>query len=265
MANTKKSSTKSTTTNTKTKSVPAKKPAKKPAGATKKPATYKEATAKTPASTTKSSTKTQKSKKHTSEVIFGIIMIILALVIAAGTIFYFCCGRDKDVVKIQTEGDAVITTRYVEVEDYKVKVLIPDNFKKMSKKEIEETTFNLSEEVTTAYASNEKGVIISVGKVDAQISNDGIKNYTNALKSAFITANAKDVTTKFYEADGHNVGVLSFSNPQVNESYPYCQVAIFSQDDQVVAVAFETNNEAHSSWEKVGDAILTALRFTDQK
>jgi len=265
VANTKKSSTKSTTTNTKTKSVPAKKPAKKPAGVSKKPTTYKETTTRTQTSTTKTTSKSPKSKKHAGEVIFGIIMIILALAIAAGTIFYFCCGRDKDVVKIQTEGDTVITTRYVEVADHKVKVLIPDNFKKMSEKEIKETTFNLSEEITTAYASNEKNVIISVGKVDAQIPNDGIKNYTNALKSAFIAANAKDVTTKFYEADGHNVGVINFANPQVNESYPYCQVAIFSQDDQVIAVAFETTNEAHASWEKVGDAIITALRFTDQK
>jgi len=261
----KKSSTKSTTTNTKTKSVPAKKPTKKPAGTSKKPAVYKETTTKSQTTSTKNSGKTTKTKKHAGEVIFGIIMIVLALAIAAGTICYFCWGRDKDVVKIQTEGDAVITTRYVEVEDYKVKVLIPETFKKMTEKEIEDTQLNLSQEVKTAYASKDKSVVISVGKVDAQISNDDIQNYTNALKSAFIAANAKDVTTKFYEADGHNVGVLSFANPQVNEAYPYCQVAIFSQDNQVVAVSFETSKDANASWSKVGDAILTALRFTDKK
>lgn len=264
MANTKKSTTKSTTA--KVKAVPAKKPAQKPTGPSKKPASYKTAPAKT-ASTKSRANKPSvkdKSKKHLGEIVFGVIMIVLALTIVAGAILYFCC-RNQDVVMIETDGDNSIASRYIEFPDYGTKILIPDNFKRMKADDIKGTKFNTIGETKVSYTNSDKSVLISFSQDDTGLTNDEVKNYTNATKSAFIAANAKDVQSEIREVDGHNIGIIKLYDAQTNASYPYRVFAIYSYDGKVTVANFETNAEVRNSWEKVGDAIISSLSFIEQK
>lgn len=275
MANTKKTSTKSTST--KTKTVPAKKPTTKPAGASKKPATYKEVstkskTTKKSSTATKSSTTNKsntsskgKTKNRLSEVIFGIIIIVLALAIAAGTIFYFCCGRNKDVVMIDVNGQDKIPSRYVEIADYQIKFLVPDGFKKMNDEEIKNTNFGISESVKVAYINEDKTAIIALSQGDVKITNDEVKNYTNAVKSAVTTAGVKDIAMNYYESDTHNVGTLKYLSTNKDQDYPFHAFATFSHDDKATTVNFECTEAARSYWENASDTIVKSIKFTENK
>ncbi len=274
MANTKKTSTKSTST--KTKTVPAKKPAQKPAGVSKKPAAYKEVPTKSKTTTKKSTTtvKSQtsskpavkgKTKNRFSEVIFGIIIIVLALVIAVGAIFYFCCGRDKDVVMINVDENNQIPSRYVEISDYQIKFLVPDGFRRMSEEEIKDTNFGLSEEVKVAYINEDKSAIIALSQGDVTIDNDGVKNYINAVKSAVTTAGVKDIEMNFYESDTHNVGTLKYFSTNNDQDYPFHAFATFSYDDKATSLNFESTAAAREYWDNAGNTIVKSIKFTEKK
>lgn len=265
MANTKKTtSTKNTKTTTKSKTVPAKKPAQKPAGASRKPTEYKQATDKSQNITRKTTTKT-KGTKHGSEIIFGIIIVILALVIATGAIFYFCCGRDKNTINIDAGNDKSVAARYVEIADYKTSVLIPRDFKQLSEEGIKNTNFAMSEGIKAAYTNEDKSVVISLAQLDSELTNDEVKTYTNATKSALEAAKSEDLESLFYESDGHNVGMIKFFNANANKTYPYRALAIFSQDDKATLVNFECTEAARADWENVGDTIIKSIRFIEEE
>lgn len=267
MANTKKTtSTKNTktTTKSKTKTVPAKKPTQKPAGTSRKPAEYKPATSKSQNTTHKTSTKA-KNTKHGSEIIFGIIIVVLALVIAAGAIFYFCCGRNKNTISIDAGNDKSVAARYVEIADYKTSVLIPRDFKQLNEEGIKNTSFAMSEGIKAAYTNEDKSVVISLAQLDSELTNDEVKTYTNATKSVLEAAKSEDLESIFYESDGHNVGMIKFFNVNANKTYPYRALAIFSQDNKATLVNFECTEAARADWENVGDTIIKSIRFTEEE
>lgn len=270
MANTKKTSTKSTST--KAKTVPAKKPAKKPAGASKKPAARKEVAVKSQTTkvqktqpTKRSASAKGKTHNHFSEVIFGLIMIVLALAIAAGAVFYFCCGRDENVVMIDVDDQNKIPSHYVEIADYQIQFLVPDGFTRMSDEDIKNTNFGISEEVKLAYINEDKSAVIALGQSDAKVANDDVKNYTNAIKSAVTTAGAKDINTNYYDSSEHNIGTIRYLSTNSEQSYPFHAIAIFSHDDKATSLIFQCTEAARGYWEKASDTIIKSIKFVEKE
>lgn len=260
MANTKKTSTKSTST--KAKTVPAKKPAKKPAGPSKKPAAYKEVTTKPKTTTRAHSTAKDHTKNRFCEVVFGVIIIILALAIAAGAICYFCFGRNQDVVMLPIDDDTQIPSRYVSVEDYDVKFLVPNGFNKMSEDDIEDA--NLAEDVEVAYINQDGSAIITLIESDIKVTNADIENHTNAIKNAVMTVGAKDATIGHYTVGDYNVGTLSYLSTSSNQKYPFCNSAYFSYEGKAISVNFQTTDAARAYWAEASDTIVKSLRFIEE-
>lgn len=247
-----------TAKSTKTKTKPAKKPATKPAGASVKPKQTK--TVKTTTSrTTKTNSKSEKSPCRACEIFFGIIMIVLALAIATGAIFHMFFGIDRDTVNVSTGTGGNIATKFVNIPDYKISVLVPTSFKELSAEE-SKPLYN-SESIKVAYANDAKTAVVSFSQSGDKFTNEEVEKFINTIRTAVNAAGAKDIQTNFYTVDNHNIGTIKFINGGENIAYPYRYMAVFSEDNKATIVAFECKEELREEWEVVGDAIIKSLTF----
>lgn len=249
-----------TAKSTKTKTKPAKKPATKPAGASVKPKQVKtvKTTAK-PKTTNTKPTKTAKSPCRGCEIFFGIIMIVSALAIAAGAICYMFFGIDHDTVNVATGNGGNVVTKYVNIPDYNISVLVPTSFKQLTAEEVK-PLYN-SDQIKVAYANNDKTAVVSFSQSDDKFTNEEVEKFINTVRTAVNAAGAKDIQTNFYTVDKYNVGTIKFINGGDNVTYPYRYMAVFSKDDKATIVAFECKEELREEWEVVGDAIIKSITF----
>lgn len=247
-----------TAKSTKTKTKPAKKPATKPTGASVKPKQTKTVKATT-SKTIKTPAKPEKSPCRACEIFFGIIMIVLALAIAAGAICYMFFGIDRDTVNVSTGTGGNVVTKFVNVPDYNISVLVPTNFKELSTEETK-PLYN-AEQIKVAYANTDKTAVISFSQSDDKFTNEEVEKFINTVRTAVSAAGAKDIQTNFYTVDKHNIGTIKFINGGENITYPYRYMAVFSKDDKATIVAFECKEELREEWEVVGDAIIKSLTF----
>lgn len=261
MATTAKSKT------TKTKS--AQKPATKPAGTSVKPKqtkTVKTTKAASKSTTTNAKTTKTHTKNRASEIFFGIIMIVLALAIIAGVATYCILGSQKNnTVMVETGKGNHVSTTMTELPNSKASILIPNDFKKLNDDELKELkTSNDAEDanIKVAYANADKSVIIYMSESSDETSNDEIKQGITELAKIFKATGIKDITTNVKEVGNHNVGTVKFSGLK-QAAYPYQYIALFSDNNKAVSIAFGCSADATAEWTKVGDAIIDSLNFRE--
>lgn len=248
--------TRKTTKSTAKKTVPSKKPAKKPAGASVKPKSYKTVSKKTTAKTTKTTAKpataskaSAKAPKHdTGKVIFVIILALAMLALGTGLVVCAIQGGSNTVVMENGNGDKV-KSKYVDLDGFKV--AIPTSFKKSDE----------STESEIIYANDTDTVVVAISKSNSKLTNEEVKRQTEVNKSILKSA-MDDVTVDYIENDGHTIGIIRAIN-DTSTSKAYAEIAIFSYDDKLVTVTFESSKDAHDEWEKVGNSIVRSIRFKD--
>lgn len=266
MATTAKSKTTKSTKTTKTKTVPAKKPATKPAGASVKPKEYKTVTSKT-ASKKSNTTKAKNTHHRGCEIFFGIIIIILAAAMIAGAVACFIIKpwRHDDTVMVESGEGNQIATVLTDLPGTHAKILIPKGFRELDDTEL--ATLQTANGVTAtnikvAYGNNDNSVLIYLTESDETVTEDEVKDGINDLAKALKAAGITQIKTEVNEVDGHNVGTMQFSG-LTSAAYPYQYVAFFSNNGKAASIAFGCKAGAANEWQKVGEAIIKSLTFTE--
>ncbi len=256
-----------------TKTKPAKKPATKPAGASVKPKQYKTVTkpAKTkstakaaPASVSKSAKTKGNCRK--CEIIFGIIMIILAVAMIAGAVACFIIKpwQDNDVVMVESGKGEQIATKLVELPDSQARVLVPSGFKKLNDDEIAELKKAEASEdanIKVAYANDDKSAIIYFTESAEDASDNDVKDSMNDLARIFKEAGIKDIKTSVKDVEGHTVGTMQFSG-MTSATYSSQYTAFFSNNGKFANVAFGCKTNVAEEWGKIGETIINSLTFS---
>lgn len=227
---------------------------------------------KEPAKSKKTTTKNEGGKGGIiAAIIVGVIVIIAAIVAVImmnnkkdddkGDSNNDNTSQTEDEEKTITngKGDKITVKKYTP-NGAKYSILVPTNFKDMSDDEIAEKYTN--GQAPTSVLTNEAGdVNIAITTSDAaELKNDQIKEYLDAMKSVFETA-SDDVKTDYYEKDGHNIGNIKVVTEDTDGKEFYNNMIFFSVDDKLVAFAFNCDNAERDEWEKVGDEIVKSLEF----
>lgn len=268
MAETRKKST-----TTKTKTVPAKKPATKPAGKSVAPkqtkaakAPTKSTTAKKPAtkSTKTTTTKTASAKPATKKecnickVIFAIIVAIAVVAVATWAIICVV-NKSNDTVMVENGKGDKVSMKYVSLEDYKYRVLVPTDFKELSAEEIK-ADYGTTEAPELVYSDADNTVNIAFSAPNGTLANSQIKEYLNTMKTILSTG-MNVLSSETYEVDDHTIGVIrlvsDFEGVEI-----YNQMAFFSYENKLTIITFNCKGGARTEWEKVGDEIIKSINFT---
>lgn len=253
---------------TKPKTKPAKKPATKPATKpSAKPKEVKEVktTTKTAAKTTTkpSTTKTASTaapKSGASKGILIAIIIVALIAVVAGVVACVVngCINNNETVMIENGKGDKVESKYVSLEGYKYKVLVPTSFKELSAEEIAKD-YGTTEAPERVYSNEENTVNVAFSKPNNTLKNDEIKEYLDAMKT--ILGTSMDViSADMVEKDGHNVGILKLVSELEDEKI-YNQMAFFSYDDKLAIVTFNCRDNIRNEWEKVGNSIIDSLKF----
>lgn len=259
MANAKKSSSKAAQT---TKTKPAKKPATKPAGASVKPKETKTVKSTTKTQTVKDSN-TKGKKRHGGELIFGIIMIVLALAIVGGVITFFVC-RNNDEVMLDAGNNVAIKSKFVKIPDTKAKILVPSDFKEVDHKEVEEMFAGMNDEaeVENVYANKERTAAIAIVSINGALTDANLDTYVSTMKMAANASKAKDIVTDSFVNDEHKIATIKYVMPtSAAEDYPYQHQAIFSTDNKTILVQFCCTDSVKGDWATASKSIMNSITF----
>lgn len=254
---------------TKPKTKPAKKPSTKPATKpSAKPKQVKEVkttTTKTPAktttkpSTTKAASATAPKTSASKGILIAIIAVAIIAVVAGvvACVINGCTKQDEIVMVENGKGDKV-ETKYVSLDDYKYKVLVPTNFKQLTAEEIAED-YGTTEAPELVYSNEDNTVNVAFSKPNNNLKNDEIKEYLDAMKTILGTS-TDVISADLVEKDGHNIGVLTLVSKLDNEKI-YNRMAFFSYEDKLAIITFNCRDKVRSEWEKVGTSIIDSIKF----
>ncbi len=246
---------------TKPKTKPAKKPATKPASKPSvKPKEVKEVKTTTTSKPSTAKPATATGKTGASKGILIAIIVIAIIAVVAGVVVCVingCMKNDETVMIENGKGDKV-ESKYVSLEGYKYRVLVPTSFKTLSAEEIAKD-YGTSEAPELVYANEENTVNVAFSKPNNSLKNDEIEEYLNAMKT--ILGTSMDViSANMVEKDGHNIGILKIVSELEDEKI-YNQMAFFSYDDKLAIVTFNCRDNVRNEWEKVGDSIIDSIKF----
>lgn len=257
---------------TKSKTKPAKKPAAKPAGKSVKPKEVKTVRATVPKAATpktsapkpaavKSNAPKATNQHHGLSALALIFIIIAAgLAVIAGITFCVinnCMTRDE-VVLIENGKGEQVESKYVSLENYKYRVLVPTSFKVLTAEEIAKD-YGTTEAPELVYANEENTVNVAFSKPNNSLKNDEVKEYLDAMKTILNTS-MDVISAETVEKDGHTVGVLKVVS-ELDDEKIYNEMAFFSYEDKLAIVTFNCRDKVRSEWEKVGNAIIDSLKF----
>lgn len=272
MAETRKKST----TTTKTKTVPAKKPATKPAGksvAPKQTKTVKaQATGTASKKTTAKATKTTDTKSVSTtprstakkqcnlcKVIFTVIVAVALVAVATWAIACVINKTANENITVENGNGDKVSMKYVSLEDYKYRVLVPSDFKELSADKIKED-YGTTEAPELVYANANDTVNIAFSAPNGTLADSQIKEYLDTMKTILSTG-MDVISTNTYEADGHTISVIKLVSDFEGEKI-YNQMAFFSYEDKLTIITFNCKGDARAEWEKVGDEIIKSINFT---
>ena len=234
---------------TKPKTKPAKKPATKPASKPSvKPKEVKEVKTTTTSKPSTAKPATATGKTGASKGILIAIIVIAIIAVVAGVVVCVingCMKNDETVMIENGKGDKV-ESKYVSLEGYKYRVLVPTSFKTLSAEEIAKD-YGTSEAPELVYANEENTVNVAFSKPNNSLKNDEIEEYLNAMKT--ILGTSMDV-----------IGILKIVSELEDEKI-YNQMAFFSYDDKLAIVTFNCRDNVRNEWEKVGDSIIDSIKF----
>ena len=263
MAETRKKST-----TTKTKTTPAKKPTTKPAGKSVAPKQTKTVKAPAKTVTTKKTTTTKatsakpvakKKECNICKIIFAIIVAVAVVAAATWAIAYFVNKNSDETVMIENGKGDKVSLKYVSLDDYKYRVLVPTDFKKLSDEDIK-ADYGSENAPELVYSDADDTVNIAFSAPNNALANDQIKEYLSAMKT-ILSSGMKVLGSDTYEVDDHTIGVLKlvsdFDGVEV-----YNQMAFFSYENKLTIITFNCKGEARAEWEKVGDEIIKSINFT---
>lgn len=261
MANAKKTSSKAAQT---TKTKPAKKPATKPAGASVKPKATK--TVKVTKSATAQPSKkpeTKGKKRHGGELVFGIIMVVLALAIVGGVITFFVC-RNNSAIMLDAGNNVAIKSKFVSVPDTKAKLLIPADFKEIDHEEVEEMFDGMSDEaeVKNVYANKDRTAALAIISIDGALTDANLDTYISTMKMAANVSKAKDIVTDTFVNDDHKIATIKYLAPtSAAEDFPYQHQAIFSTDNKTILIQFCCTDGVKGDWATASNSIMHSVTF----
>lgn len=267
MAETRKKST----TTTKTKTVPAKKPATKPAGksvtpkqtktvkAPAKTTTTKNTTVKTTKSTSASAKSAAKKKCNICKIIFAIIVAVAVVAVAVWAIACIVDKTSDKTITVENGNGDKVSMKYVSLEDYKYRVLVPADFKELSAEEIKKD-YGTTEAPELVYSDNDNTVNIAFSAPNGTLADNQIKEYLDTMKTILSTG-MDVISTNTYTADDHTIGVIKLVSELEGQKI-YNQMAFFSYENKLTIITFNCKDGVRAEWEKVGDEIIKSINFT---
>lgn len=245
---------------TKPKTKPAKKPATKPATKPSvKPKEVKEVKTTTKSSTAKTTSATA-HKSGASKGILITIIIIAIIAVVAGVVVCVIngCTKNDETVMIENGKGDEIESKYVSLEGYKYRVLVPTNFKQLTAEEIAEG-YGTTEAPELVFSNDDNTVNVAFSKPNNALKNDEIKEYLDAMKTILGTS-MEVISADMVEKDGHNVGVLKVMS-ELDDEKIYNEMAFFSYDDKLAIITFNCRDDIREEWEKVGNSIIDSIKF----
>ena len=246
------------TTTTKTKTKPAKKPTPKPATKpSPKPKAVKTVT-KTTSTTTAAAPAVQKAGAGKC-ILIAIILIAIIAVVAGVVTCVVTSIHNNDTVMIENGNGDEIEARYVSLDGYDYKVLVPSDFKELTATEIADIYGNTADAPSKVYANEDSTVNIALAEPTNTLKNDDVEEYLDAMKTILATS-MKVVNSEMVKKDDYNIGILSVIS-ELDDQEVYNQMAFFSYDGKLAIVSFNCRENIRGEWEKVGNAILGSIKF----
>lgn len=150
--------------------------------------------------------------------------------------------------------------KYVSLDDYKYRVLVPSDFKELSDEEIK-ADYGTTEAPELVYSDADNTVNIAFSAPNGTLANSQIKEYLDTMKTILSTGMTV-LDTSTYEADNHTIGVIKLVSDFDGEEI-YNQMAFFSYENKLTIITFNCKGEARAEWEKVGDEIIKSINITE--
>lgn len=199
-----------------------------------------------------------------------IIGIIVAAVIIAGAIFCIVqLANQKDDGKKSEDGKTEVAqiledgkgdkldAKYVSLDGYNYKVLVPADFTNMSAEQIAED-YGTSEAPDLVLTNKDNTVNLALSKPENTLSDSQISDYLDAIEQVFDAADAKDIKTQLTEINGHKVGEIEMVTDYTDEDI-YNHMVFFSYNGKLAIISFNCLNSIRGEWGKVGEGIVKSL------
>ncbi len=168
------------------------------------------------------------------------------------------CMQDNATVMIENGKGEEVESKYVSLEDYKYRVLVPTSFKTLSKEEIAKD-YGTTDAPELVFANADNTVNVAFSKPNNALKNDEVEEYLKAMKTILSTS-MDVISADMTEKDGHKIGILKLVSKLEDEKI-YNQMAFFSYDDKLAIVTFNCRDNIRGEWEKVGSAIIDSIKF----
>lgn len=199
-----------------------------------------------------------------------VIGIVVAVVVVIGIILCVILLTNKkdnsektednktDVAMVLENGKgSKLDAKYVSIDGYNYKLLVPADFTKMSDEQIAED-YGKTEAPDLVYTNKDNTVNLALSKPENTLSDSQISDYLDAIEQVFDAAEAKNIKTNLKDVNGHKVGEIEMVTDYTDEDI-YNHMVFFSYDGKLAVISFNCLDSMRGEWEKVGEEIMKSL------
>ena len=203
-----------------------------------------------------------KDNKKFAKIIFGVVCIIIVAVCIV--IQVVLKNEDKkleeeskkyETLNITTTSGVEIETEYIQIDNAKIYIKIPKNFKQL---DYETITQKYSGEVPSIVFSNDETTI----NLAISITKNEMKDSQIDYMEKILESNSEIINKYVYEVNGHNIGKIELISDAADTKV-YNNMICFSYNGNLIIVTFNCTEELRKEWINVGKFIIDSLFFKE--
>jgi len=166
----------------------------------------------------------------------------------------------NEVFDVKKKDGTVVKTEYYTFNNNNNFYLkIPKEFDSMSS-DLINVKYPNGNVPTYVLTNKETTINVVVNVTEDKMNNEVIKPFLETMKKT-LEKSSEIIETNVYEKENHNIGEIKFIS-KASDTDIYNHMIIFSVNDTLRIVSFNSTIELKGEWEKVGEFIIDSLTFS---
>lgn len=208
--------------------------------------------------------KKKDDKKKLAGIIFGVVCavivvvcVIIQIVMNNETAKLEKEGEKFDTLVVETPSGVSIETEYTRVDGEDFFFKVPTSFKRLDDETLDEKY--AGDVPSLVFSNDDTTVNLAINLTENELDNAEIKDYYDF----FLTLSeeyGEILDSEYYNLSDHNIGRIKWVS-NIEEEKIYNDMLFFSNDGELVILAFNCPENLKTEWENVGDFLLDSLFF----
>ena len=165
----------------------------------------------------------------------------------------------NEVFDVKKKDGTVVKTEYYTFNNNNFYLKIPKEFDSMSS-DLINVKYPNGNVPTYVLTNKETTINVVVNVTEDKMNNEVIKPFLETMKKT-LEKSSEIIETNVYEKENHNIGEIKFIS-KASDTDIYNHMIIFSVNDTLRIVSFNSTIELKGEWEKVGEFIIDSLTFS---